>query len=53
MAVVEVVSLGGMALLTPVHVNLLPGECIYQRHAALSEGFRDLFTYVPYSLTTI
>ena len=53
MAVVEVVSLGGMALLTPVHVNLLPGECIYQRHAALNEGFRDLSTYVPYFLITI
>ena len=53
MAVVEVVPLGGMALLTPVHVNLLLGECIYQRHAALNEGFRDLSTYVPYFLITI
>ena len=28
-------------------------ECIYQRHVALSEGFRDLSTYVPYFLITI
>ena len=29
------------------------GRVYRQRHAALSEGFRDLSTYVPYFLITI